>query len=97
MVEWWFYWHIKVLMQKNKLFVGSLPWKATDQDLQDLFATYGEVLSAKVVMDKFTGKSRGFAFVEMANDEQAQAAIDALNGTEMMGRPIVVNVAKPKA
>ncbi len=82
---------------KNKLFVGGLPWKATDQDLQELFAKYGEVTSANIVMDKFTGKSRGFGFVEMANDDQAQAAIDALHETDFMGRNIAVNVARPKA
>lgn len=82
---------------KNKLFVGGIPWAATDQDLQDLFANHGEVQSANIVMDKFTGKSRGFGFVEMASDEQAQAAIDALDGSDFMGRAIAVNVAKPKA
>jgi len=81
----------------NKLFVGSIPWAATDQDLNELFAAQGEVLSANVVMDKFTGKSRGFGFVEMADEAQAQAAIDALNESDFMGRNIVVNVAKPKA
>lgn len=81
----------------NKLFVGGIPWAAKDEDLQELFAAHGEVTSANIVMDKFTGKSRGFGFVEMANDEQAQAAIDALDGSEMMGRNIAVNVARPKA
>lgn len=82
---------------KNKLFVGGIPWAATDTDLQELFAAHGEVTSANIVMDKFTGKSRGFGFVEMATDEQAQAAIDALHETEFMGRSIAVNVARPKA
>lgn len=82
---------------KNKLFVGGIPWAATDQDLQNLFAAHGEVVSANIVMDKFTGKSRGFGFVEMATDEAAEAAIDALNETDFMGRNIIVNVAKPKA
>ena len=81
----------------NKLFVGGIAWKATDQDLQELFSPYGEVTSANIVQDRETGRSRGFGFVEMANDEQAQAAIDALNGSEFMGRNIVVNVARPKA
>lgn len=81
----------------NKLFVGGIPWAATDQDLADLFAAHGEVVSANIVMDKFTGKSRGFGFVEMANDQQAQAAIDALHESDFMGRSIAVNVAKPKA
>jgi len=81
----------------NKLFVGGIPWKATDQDLQELFSAHGEVLSANIVKDKFTGKSRGFGFVEMANDEQAQSAIDALHESDFMGRSIAVNVARPKA
>jgi len=82
---------------KNKLFVGGIPWAATDQDLQNLFAAHGEVVSANIVMDKFTGKSRGFGFVEMTTDEAAEAAIGALNETDFMGRNIIVNVAKPKA
>ena len=81
----------------NKLFVGSLPWATTDQDLNDLFANHGEVLSAKVISDKETGRSRGFGFVEMADEAAAQAAISALHESEFMGRNIVVNVAKPKA
>ena len=82
---------------KNKLFVGGIPWAATDQDLQNHFAPYGEVVSANIVMDKFTNKSRGFGFVEMATDDQAQAAIDALHDQDFMGRTIAVNVARPKA
>ncbi len=81
---------------KNKLFVGGIPWAATDNDLQELFAQHGEVTSANIVMDKFTGKSRGFGFVEMATDEQAEAAVNALHETEFMGRSIAVNVARPK-
>lgn len=81
---------------KNKLFIGGIPWKATEQDLQDLFSQYGEVTSATIVTDKFTQKSRGFGFVEMATDEGAKAAIDALHDKEFMGRTIAVNVARPK-
>jgi RNA recognition motif-containing protein len=81
----------------NKLFVGGIAWAASDQDLKDLFAQYGEVTSANIIMDKFTGKSRGFGFVEMVTDEAAQAAIAALDGQDFMGRDIAVNVAKPKA
>ena len=81
---------------KNKLFVGNLSWDARDEDLQTLFADYGEVTSARVVMDKFSGRSRGFGFVEMSSDEEAQAAIDALADQEWMGRPLTVNVAQPK-
>ncbi|MFM8806921.1 MAG: RNA recognition motif domain-containing protein, partial [Sphingomonadales bacterium] len=67
-----------------------------DQDLLNLFASHGEVASAKIVNDKFTGRSKGFGFVEMPNDDQAQAAIAALNGTEVDGRNVVVNESRPK-
>lgn len=78
------------------IYVGNLSWNLKDQDLQDLFASHGEVSSAKIVLDKFTNRSKGFGFVEMANDEEAQAAITALNGTEVDGRNIVVNESRPK-
>lgn len=78
------------------IYVGNLSWNLKDQDLSNLFATHGEVVSAKIVTDKFTGRSKGFGFVEMANDDQAQAAIAALNGTEVDGRNIVVNESRPK-
>jgi len=81
---------------QNKLFVGNISWDASDEDLLNLFGAHGEVVSARIVMDKFSGRSRGFGFVEMSNDEEATAAIDALNETDFMGRPIIVNVAKPK-
>ncbi|MFZ1858209.1 MAG: RNA-binding protein [Chitinophagaceae bacterium] len=78
------------------IYVGNLSWNLKDQDLSNLFASHGEVVSAKIVTDKFTNRSKGFGFVEMANDEQAQAAIAALNGTEVDGRGIVVNESRPK-
>ena len=78
------------------IYVGNLSWNLKDQDLSNLFASHGEVVSAKIVTDKFTNRSKGFGFVEMANDEQAQAAIAALNGTEVDGRNIVVNESRPK-
>ena len=78
------------------IYVGNLSWNLKDQDLSNLFATHGEVISAKIVNDKFTNRSKGFGFVEMANDDQAQAAIAALNGTEVDGRNIVVNESRPK-
>ncbi|HBU27850.1 TPA: RNA-binding protein [Candidatus Uhrbacteria bacterium] len=81
---------------QNKLFVGGLPWAVDDAQLEEIFTPYGEVTSARVVTDKFTGKSRGFGFVEFATDEQAQAAVDAMDGTELSGRTINVNVARPK-
>jgi len=78
------------------IYVGNLSWNLKDQDLQNLFASHGEVSSAKIVLDKFTNRSKGFGFVEMPNDDQAQAAISALNGSEVDGRNIVVNESRPK-
>mgnify|MGYP005606695329 CR=1 FL=1 len=91
---WHFYFFFFFL--KMNIYVGNLSWNLKDQDLSDLFAAHGEVVSAKIVNDKFTGRSKGFGFVEMSNDEQAQAAITALNGTEVDGRNIVVNESRPK-
>lgn len=79
----------------KKLFVGSLSWDTTNQSLQDFFAQVGTVTSATVIVDKFTNRSRGFGFVEMPNDDEAQKAIDELNGKELDGRAIVVNEARP--
>lgn len=81
---------------ENKLFVGNISWDATDKDLENLFAEYGEVTSARIITDKISGKSRGFGFVEMSSDEEAQAAIEGLNEKDFMGREISVNVARPK-
>ncbi len=78
------------------IYVGNLSWNLKDQDLQNLFSSHGEVTSAKIVLDKFTNRSKGFGFVEMANDDEAQSAINALNGTEVDGRNIVVNESRPK-
>jgi RNA recognition motif-containing protein len=78
------------------IYVGNLSWNLKDQDLANLFTPYGEVASAKIVMDKFTQRSKGFGFVEMPNDEQAQAAIAQLNGSEVDGRNLVVNESRPK-
>ena len=80
----------------SKIYVGGLPYSATDQQLQELFAPHGSVASAKVITDKFTGQSRGFGFVEMSSDEEASKAIAALNGTQMDGRTLTVNEAKPQ-
>jgi RNA recognition motif-containing protein len=79
-----------------KLFVGNLPFSTSDADLKALFGQAGEIASANVIMDKFTGRSRGFGFVEMDNDDEAQAAIEQFNGYEMQGRPLTVNQAKPQ-
>jgi RNA recognition motif-containing protein len=78
------------------IYVSNLSFNVTDEDLQDYFAEYGEVSSAKVIMDKFTGKSRGFAFVEMPDDEAAKKAIAELDGASVDGRTIGVSVAKPR-
>jgi RNA recognition motif-containing protein len=80
----------------TKLFVGKLSFNTTDATLQARFAEYGVVISAKVITDRDTGQSKGFAFVEMESAEAAQAAINALDGKEFEGRTIVVNVARPR-
>lgn len=81
----------------SKLYVGGLPYAVTDARLEEIFATHGTVESANVIADKFTGQSRGFGFVEMSSSSEAQKAIEALNGTELDGRTLTVNEAKPKA
>jgi RNA recognition motif-containing protein len=80
----------------TKLYVGGLPYSVTEQQLNELFSQQGTVSSAKVITDKFTGQSRGFGFVEMSTTEEAKKAISALNGTQMDGRPLTVNEAKPQ-
>lgn len=80
----------------TKLFVGGLPFAVTSDQLRDMFTKYGEVSSASVVMDKFTGRSRGFGFVEMSDDAAAQQAINERNGSSLEGRTIGVSVAKPR-
>lgn len=79
------------------IYVGNLSWDMTEQDLADLFSPFGEVTSAKIVTDKFNNnRSKGFGFVEMSDDDAGKAAIDNLNGTEVLGRGIVVNESQPK-
>ena len=80
-----------------KLFVGGLSWDTTDDSLRTFFTTVGSVTSAKIITDKFSGKSRGFGFVEMSTDDEAKKAIADLNGKTLDGRAIVVNEAKPMA
>lgn len=80
----------------KKLYVGGLPYSITDDKLRDLLAPHGTVESASVVMDKMTDRSRGFGFVEMGTQEQAEKAISALNGTQVEGRTLTVNLAKPR-
>ncbi|MGB0910573.1 MAG: RNA recognition motif domain-containing protein [Nitrospirales bacterium] len=81
----------------SKIYVGGLPYSATEAEMEALFAEHGTVESARVITDKFTGQSRGFGFVEMSTSEEAEAAIAALNSTEMGGRTLTVNEAKPMA
>lgn len=78
------------------IFVGNLSYDSKDEDLETAFAVHGQVQSAKVIMDRMTGRSRGFGFVEMPNNQEGQAAIDALNGADLQGRPLTVNQAKPR-
>jgi len=80
----------------TKLYVGGLPYSTTEQQLSELFSQQGSVTSAKVITDKFTGQSRGFGFVEMSTEEEAQKAITALNGTQLDGRTMTVNEARPQ-
>jgi len=80
----------------NKLYVGNLAYSVRDQDLQDAFSQFGAVSSAKVMMDRDTGRSKGFGFVEMGSDPEAQAAINGMNGQSLSGRAIVVNEARPR-
>jgi hypothetical protein len=79
----------------NKLYVGNLPYSFRDEDLQQAFAAYGAVSSAKVMMERDTGRSKGFGFVEMGSDAEAQAAINGMNGQQFGGRGLVVNEARP--
>lgn len=79
----------------NKLYVGSLPYKTTEQDLMEIFTQYGTVVSVKIVPDRVTGKSKGFGFVTMSTSDEAQKALEAVNGSDLDGRTLVVNKARP--
>lgn len=79
-----------------RIFVGNLSWDVTDKDLTDTFSAYGSVAEASALKDRETGRARGYGFVTMNNDDEARSAIDALNGKELMGRPMTVNEARPK-
>lgn len=81
----------------TKLFVGSLPYSTTDEELSETFSAVGTVVSAKVIFDRDTQRSKGFGFVEMSSEEEAQSAVKQLDGSEMDGRRIVVNEARPMA
>lgn len=80
----------------SKLYVGGLPYSTTDQELEEVFAAHGKVVSAKVITDRESGRSKGFGFVEFESAEEAQAAIKALDGSDLGGRSIVVNEARPR-
>ena len=80
----------------TNIYVGNLPWQTTSDDLYQLFSQYGQVSKSQVISDRETGRSRGFGFVEMINEAEAQAAIDALNNQPFNGRPLTVNIAKPR-
>jgi RNA recognition motif-containing protein len=80
----------------TKLFVGGLPYATTNSELQEMFAQFGDVVSAQIIMDKFSGQSKGFGFVEMSDDNAAQTAINELNGSDFQGRKLGVSVARPR-
>lgn len=84
-------------MSVKKLYVGGLPYAVSDRQLEELFSEHGAVESARVITDRMTGRSRGFGFVEMSSDEEAQAAIESLNGKELDGRTLTVNEARERA
>ena len=84
-------------MNGKKLYVGGLPFSVSDRQLEELFAEHGTVESARVITDKMTGRSRGFGFVEMSSQEEAQTAIESLNGSQLEGRTLTVNEAKERA
>ena len=79
----------------KRIYVGGLPFKTTEEEMNTLFATYGAVSSAKLITDKYSGQSRGFGFVEMPNDEEAVAAMEKLNGSDFGGRKLTINEARP--
>ncbi len=79
------------------IYVGNLPYGTTDQELQDLFSQYGQIAKVSIISDRETGRSRGFGFVEMADDAAGKTAIEALNGQDFGGRPLTVNEARPRA
>ena len=83
-------------MAQNKLYVGNLSFNSTEDDIRDAFSAHGTVTSVNVIMDRDTGRPRGFAFVEMGSDSEAQAAVQALDGRDLDGRNLKVNIAKPR-
>lgn len=84
------------MSQNKKLYVGSLPYSLTEEELKEVFSQFGAVVSARIITDKMTGKSKGFGFVEMDTEEMAQKAIEATHGSELHGRTLIVNIAHPE-
>jgi cold-inducible RNA-binding protein len=83
-------------MSQNRLFVGNLSYQTMENDLQDFFSAAGNVSAVNLMMDKFTGKSRGFAFVEFNSSDEATKAVEMFHGKELQGRPLTVNIARPR-
>jgi RNA recognition motif-containing protein len=83
-------------MNNTKLFVGNLSFNTTENDLQDAFAAHGQVVETNLMMDRATGRPRGFGFITMSTPEEAQKAIEAMNGAQLDGRPLTVNIARPR-
>ena len=84
------------MSNNKKLYVGSLPYSVTEDELRELFAPFGQVDSVRIITDKFTGQSKGFGFVEMASGEEAQKAVEEMNGKQLGGRTLIVNEARPE-
>src|SRR5687768_4122506 len=83
-------------MSQNRLFVGNLSYQTAENDLQDFFSAAGNVSAVNLMMDKFTGKSRGFAFIEFSSSDEATKAVEMFHGKELQGRPLTVNIARPR-
>lgn len=83
-------------MSQKKLYVGSLPYTTTEEELHEIFSPYGEILSVRIISDRMTGRSKGFGFVEMAIGEEADKAVQDLNGASLKGRTLIVNEARPE-
>lgn len=88
---------LRIVSSIMNIYVGNLPYKAQEDEIKDMFTSFGDVASVRIITDHETGRSKGFGFVEMEDDEQAKAAIEELNGVEMLGRPLTVNEARPRA
>ena len=85
------------VINNAKLFVGNLPWSMTGDELQEIFSQFGEIKEVTLITDRMSGRSKGFGFVEFVSEEDAAKAVEAMNGSDLQGRSIIVNVARPKA